>query len=112
MVKYTCLYYSLIQSGLEFRGEGRGRALGVGKFPTLSSRGHGTGELGLCCSPKAARPLPGPSSGASAGGGGGRAGEAGGEPAPVGTPGSGPPGKEGMEEERKEKEKKARCGGR
>lgn len=52
MVKYTCLYYSLIQSRLEFSGEGRGRALGVGKFLTLSSRGHGTGELGLCCSPR------------------------------------------------------------
>lgn len=35
MVKYTCLYYSLIQSGLEFSCEGRGRAPGAGKFSPL-----------------------------------------------------------------------------
>lgn len=109
MVKYTCLYYGLIQSGLEFSGERRGGALGVGKFSTLSYQGHSAGELGLHYSQTRHAPLPRPSLGRIGGRGRGAPGRAG--PAPAGTPGSGPPGsagqgragkgRDGMERERK-----------
>lgn len=114
MVKYTCLYYSLIQSGLEFSGEGRGGALGFGKFSTLSYQGHSAGELGLYYSQTRNAPLPRPSLGRIGWRGrGGPSGE--GRAGPGRDPGIGPAGlrragqgKEGMGWKRKERRRKVR----
>jgi len=73
LVKYTCLYYSLIQSGLGFSGRGGGALRGLESSLPLFP-GHGPRELEVTLAP-----------------GGGAEGRA-------RTPGSGPPGRERVEE--------------